>query len=68
MCNLSQSVEEKGIRKGIEQGIEQGIEKNTVHTLEKLMKNLKMPIEQALATLEIPEADWQKYRKFLAGQ
>lgn len=64
MCNLSQSVEEKGIEKGIEKGVE----RNTVHTLEKLMKNLKMPIEQALATLEIPEADWQKYRKLLAGQ
>ena len=56
MCNLSQSVEQKGIEKGI------------LRSLQTLMKNMKMPLEEALATLEIPEADWQKYRKLLAGQ
>jgi len=60
MCNLSQSVEEKGIQKGIQS--------ERISTLKKLMKNKKMPIDEALETLEVPEADWPKYRELLAGQ
>lgn len=72
MCNLSQSVEEKGMEKGIEKGIvigiEEGIEKGILRSLQNLMKNMKMPVEEALSSLGIPETDWQKYRNLLAGQ
>jgi hypothetical protein len=36
--------------------------------LKKLMKNKGVSVEEAFTTLEVPEADWQKYRKLLAGQ
>ena len=56
MCNLSQSVKEEGRIDGI------------LFALKNLMKNKGMPVEEAFTTLEVPEADWQKYRKLLAGQ
>ena len=60
MCNLSQGVEEKGRQEGRKE--------ERLLLLKNLIKNMKMPIEQALATLEIPEVDWQEYRKLLADQ
>ena len=60
MCNLSQTVKEEGRQEGLFDGI--------LRSLKNLMKNKGMPIEEALATLEVPEADWQKYRNLLAGQ
>lgn len=56
MCNLSQGVKEEGRQE------------ERLLLLKNLMKNMKMSVEQALAALGIPEADWQKYRKLLAGQ
>ena len=84
MCNLSLGVEDRGIEKGMEKGINLGIEKGIAQGMEKglaqgrqeervlllqnLMKNAKMPADQALSTLGIPETEWQKYRKLLAEQ
>ena len=56
MCNLSQNVKEEGHQK------------ERLLLLKNLIKNMEMPIEQALVALAIPETDWQKYRKLLAGQ
>ena len=60
MCNLSQSIAEKNHQEGLIDGI--------LLALKKLMKNKGMSVEEAFTTLEVPEADWQKYRKLLAGQ
>lgn len=60
MCNLSQTVKEEGRQEGLIDGI--------LLSLKKLMKNRGMSVEEAFTTLEVPEADWQKYRKLLAGQ
>lgn len=68
MCNLSQGVEEEGRRKGRQEGRQEGRKEERLLLLKNLIKNMKMPIEQALATLEIPEVDWQEYRKLLAEQ
>lgn len=41
MCNLSQGIEEKGIRKGLKQGIEQGItqqKQNTISFIKEMQK------------------------------
>lgn len=54
MCNLSEVVEEKGRREG------------QLLLLKNLIKNMKMPVEQAFATLEIPERDRQEYCRLLA--
>ena len=60
MYHSSQSVEEKGI--------EEGRQEARLLAIKNLMKNMKMPIEQALAVLEIREADWEKCQKLLANQ
>ena len=56
MCNLSQVVKEEGRQE------------ERLQMLKNLMKNMKMPLEQALAALEIPKGDWQEYRRLLAEQ
>ncbi len=68
MCNLSQSVEEKGIQKGIQQGRQEGLFDGILLSVKNLMKNKGMPAEEALATLEVSKTDWPKYRELLAGQ
>lgn len=72
MCNLSQSVEDGGVEKGVEIGVEIGVkkgeEKQALRSLQTLMKNLKLPVEEALTVLEVPQTDWQKYRKLLTEQ
>lgn len=64
MCNLSQGIEEKGIQKGIQQGRQD----ERISILKKLVKSGKMPIDEALETLDIPKTDWQGYHKLLAEQ
>ena len=60
MCNLSQSIEEKGIEKGIEKGM--------LVSIKKLMINLKFTLEQALDTLEISDEEKPKYREMLGNK
>ena len=55
MCNLSQGVEERGIQKGIQV------------SLENLMKNMKLSLEQAMNALGIPETERAKYRDSMKG-
>lgn len=70
MCNLSEVVEESGIQKGLQKGLQEGRQEGRqeerLFVLKTLMRNMKMPVEQALATLEIPERDWPEYRRPLA--
>ena len=40
MCNLSEGIEEKGIKKGIKKGIEKGIEKGARQESEKFILNM----------------------------
>lgn len=49
MCNYSKGVEEKGIQKGI------------LVSVRNLIKNTNMTPQQAMAVLEIPENEQQKY-------
>jgi len=61
MCNLSDGIE----RHGIEIGKEIGEERNTLKLLQNLMKNMQLPLEQAMAVLEVPETDRKKYADML---
>jgi hypothetical protein len=56
MCNLSEGVKEIGR------------EENTIASIKKLMKNLKLSLEQAMNTLEIPEADRLYYANAINGK
>ena len=54
MCNLSDGVEQRGIRKDIQQCRREDIN--------NLMKNLKMTCEQAMDALGIPEEEREEYK------
>ena len=51
MCNLSEGIEQRGIQKG------------RMESIQNLMKNLKLSMEQAMTALGIPETEWETYRK-----
>ena len=53
MCNLSQGIEEKGIRKGLKQGIEQGITQQKKKKIYIIKENQKKcsTAEEIIATL-----------------
>lgn len=61
MCNLSEGIEERGIRKGRKEGHKAG----TLQALRKMMVNLNLTMEQAIEALEIPENERQSYIKML---
>ena len=68
MCNLSKGVMEKGIAEGMAKGMAKGMSDATLISIEKLVKNLGLPAEQAMTILEIPEAERQTYRDLLEQQ
>lgn len=57
MCNLSESVEERGIQKGISQGV--------LQSLQNIMKNMNLTIKEAMDALEIKEEDRFRYTELL---
>lgn len=80
MCDLSRGVMEKGIAKGMEKGRAEGMEKGIAkgraegitdgifRSLKNLIKNMNVSIEQAMAVLEIPAAEQQRYADLLEQQ
>ncbi len=72
MCNLSKGVREKGIAEGMAKGIEQGMTKGRTNgvlaSIKSLVKNMGMPVEQAMMVLDVPETERQKYRELLEEQ
>ncbi len=73
MCNLSQGIENRGIRKGRELGLREGIQKGIqrgasqgyLSSLKSLMKTTGWPLERALAALEISGEEEKRFRKLL---
>ena len=57
MCNLSDSVEQKGIAKGITEGI--------ISSIQKLMESMGWTIEQAMDALQIPKEERYSYLNML---
>lgn len=57
MCEL--------IDKYVKKGIQCGTEKTLLFSIQKLMKNMQMTAEQAMAVLEISEEDQQKYMQLI---
>jgi len=60
MCNLSKGVLEKGMAKGRAEGM--------ISSIQNLVKNMGVSIEQAMSVLEIPETERQNYRELLKQQ
>lgn len=77
MCNLSQGVLERGYIKGMEKGIAEGqakgraegraegMETGVLSSIRSLVKNMSLSPEQAMAALDIPQQERQKYRDLL---
>ncbi len=57
LCNLSKSIEERGIERGIEKGIRQGI----LASIQNLMESMGWSAEQAMNALKISEAERELY-------
>jgi predicted transposase/invertase (TIGR01784 family) len=56
VCNLSEAIEEQGIKKGIQQGIEQGIAKGRTELIRNALKN-GLPEDVILKVLGVSEDD-----------
>lgn len=57
MCNLSEGV--------LDQGRAEGRAENILSSIKKLVKNMGVSVEQAMAVLEIPNAERKKYLDLL---
>lgn len=57
MCNLSETIEERGIHKGIQE--------ESLRSIHAVMKNAHLSSKEAIDLLEIPESDWSKYLELL---
>ena len=76
MCNLSKGVMEKALAKGLAKGLEQGRElgrteglsEGIISSIQKLVKNMGVSIEQAMSVLEVPETERQNYMELLKQQ
>ena len=60
MCNLSDLVEERGIRKGMEQGLAQGIAQGKQIQLIELYKAGLIDKEKTLELLGVAEDEFEK--------
>lgn len=64
MCNLSEVVEERGIKKGVEQGLAQGIEKG-IRGLVDILREMGTPkeiiIDKIMEKFALTEAQAEKF-------
>ena len=68
MCNLSKGVREKGVVEGMAEGMAKGMTNGILVSIKNLVKNMGVSVEQAMAVLEIPETERQKYMDLLEQQ
>lgn len=61
MCNLSDSVEERGIKKGMQQGVQQTNAKG----LAALMESLSVSLEEAMKMLKIDPSEREMYKQLV---
>lgn len=61
MCNLSDSVEERGIQKGMQQGMQQANAKR----LAALMKSMAVSFDKAIELLEIDPSEREMYKQLV---
>ncbi len=66
MCNISEGIEERGIKRGIRIGVRQGIRQVMCENIKSVMESLDVPIERAMDILKISEDERDEYIKLLA--
>ena len=60
MCNLSDLVEERGIRKGMELGLEQGLEQGRQEAILGLVRDGLLELSEAAKRLGMSEEEFVK--------
>ena len=73
MCKIFEEVEQRGVKIGKEQGKKEGIiigqqkgiEINRIVSIQSLMKNLNLSIEEAMKALNIPNDEYEQYRQWV---
>jgi len=65
MCNLGEAIEREGIAKSIARGRAEGIAERAISDPKNLMETMGLSLEQAMATLKIPESEQQVYVRLL---
>ena len=67
MCKIFDEVREMGKEQGKKEGIiigqQKGIEINRIVSIQSLMKNLNLSIEEAMKALNIPNDEYEQYRQ-----
>ncbi|MCC8014746.1 MAG: hypothetical protein LIO87_06075 [Eubacterium sp.] len=63
MCNISYGIERRALNKGKEEGREETL----VGTLNNLMRNLGVGIDQAMKIAGLDESEYPKYRRLVEG-
>ena len=53
--------ENRGYERGIQRGMQQGIEQGLLFSAQRMVKNLGLPFEKAMSTLEVPQEQWNNY-------
>ena len=70
MCNLSRSVEARGIKKGRREGLTEGLSRGRreglLDAIRSLMESMGWGITEAMNALRIPEEERQQYIDALA--
>ena len=65
MCNVSDSVEERGIQKGMQQGMQQGMQRANAKRLAALMKSMSVSFDKAIELLEIDPSERKMYKQLV---
>ena len=73
MCKLFEEVEQRGIETGKREGMllgqqigeQKGIEMNRIASIQSLMKNLNLSIEEAMEALSIPIYEYEQYTNLI---
>ena len=69
MCKIFDEVREMGKEQGKKEGLiigqQKGIEINRIVSIQSLMKNLNLSIEEAMKALNIPNDEYEQYRQWV---
>ena len=67
MGNLTEWAIETGIERGMKQGLEQGVQQTLLASIDSVMRNLSLTVEQAMDALDVPLEKRDGYRAQLAA-
>ncbi len=65
MCNLSQGIEDRGIRKGERNGQRKGVKKQAIRDIKNLMESFDISAVQAMEALKIPKSKQKEYKRLI---